>query len=189
MLSTQITKALKEWNVAVNALFAGETIILLRKGGIRENAKRFEVPGHQVLLYPTFEHQDPNWVKSQYVEQVQTVESGWRPEQIAIRSWAEITGVLPVLESKIVENLLPFHIWNQAFVSERLKWKPHQPLSVLLLRVYQLPQVILIPYQSEYGGCRSWIDLAESIEISKEWPVIPEQLYTEKVAEICRQFE
>lgn len=188
MFTSKIVQALKEWNVAVNALIAGDMILLLRKGGIREHQGQFKVPGYQVLLYPTFEHQDPNLVKSQYVDQVQTVESGWHPDQISIGAWAEITEVLPVLDSTIVEKLLPFHIWNEAFVRERFQWKPHQPLYVLLLRVYQLPQVISIPYQSEYGGCRSWINLVESIEISKKWPVMNEHLYTEKMAEICRQF-
>ncbi|BCX07554.1 MAG: hypothetical protein KatS3mg066_1413 [Fischerella sp.] len=35
--------ALKEWAVAVTALEAGKTIMLLRKGGIHERNGRFQV--------------------------------------------------------------------------------------------------------------------------------------------------
>jgi len=36
-----LSHALKEWSVAVEALEAGKTIMLLRKGGIREASKNF----------------------------------------------------------------------------------------------------------------------------------------------------
>ena len=49
--------ALKEWAVAIKALEAGKTIMLLRKGGIHERGGCFHVPQREVLLYPTYEHQ------------------------------------------------------------------------------------------------------------------------------------
>ncbi|MEQ8386467.1 MAG: DUF1802 family protein [Coleofasciculus sp. A1-SPW-01] len=60
-----------------------------------------------------------------------------------------------------VDALLPYHIWNEQFASGRFKWKPRQPLYVLLLRIYKLSSVQRLPYRSEYGGCRSWINVAE----------------------------
>ena len=54
---TTTLHALKEWAVAVNALESGKTIMLLRKGGIHERGGRFQVAHEQVLLYPTYEHQ------------------------------------------------------------------------------------------------------------------------------------
>ncbi|NJL44810.1 MAG: DUF1802 family protein [Leptolyngbyaceae cyanobacterium SM2_3_12] len=37
--------ALKEWDAAVTALGQGQTVLLLRKGGIREQAGQFSVRG------------------------------------------------------------------------------------------------------------------------------------------------
>lgn len=166
------THALKEWQVAVHALEQGETIMLLRKGGIREAGGKFTVPHDRVWLYPTYEHQRSHLVKPQYADAMTLVEPGWRPETVRLGSWAFITDCFQVSNAATVAALLPFHIWNEAFVEERLKWKPNQPLEVLLLRVYRLPQPQMLPYQAAYGGCKSWIALptiAQRASFTQAW--------------------
>ena len=49
--------AFKEWSVTVRALAEGEQLVTLRKGGIREDNKHFELEHEQFFLYPTFDHQ------------------------------------------------------------------------------------------------------------------------------------
>jgi hypothetical protein len=176
--------ALKEWAIAINALEAGKTIMLLRKGGIHEQGGRFTVAHHQVLLYPTYEHQQPFLLKPEYANHVYAVTPGWHPETIRIGSWAEITDILLVNQESIVNDLQHFHIWNEHFISDRLKWKPRQPLYILLLRTYKLPEVQEIPYRSEYGGCKSWIDLSCHISLANAQPVLSDQVYSQQVAEI-----
>lgn len=187
MLSTnskQLDRALKEWAVAVEALEAGETIMLLRKGGIRETGKNFSIQHTQVWLYPTYEHQKPDLLKPEYADKVTVVESGWHPNNVRIGSLANITQVLPFQNPDRVNLLQPYHIWNERMISDRLKWKPHQPLSILLLRVYKLDRPILIPYHSSYGGCKSWIDLQESIALEGLEPILADDVYSEKGKEI-----
>lgn len=176
--------ALKEWAVAVNALEQGETIMLLRKGGIHEQGGRFQVAHEQILLYPTYEHQQSFMLKAEYGKDVQPVTSGWHPETVPIASWAEITDILPVSDESIVKALLPFHIWNEYFISDRLIWKARQPLYILLLRTYKLPKVQEIPYRREYGGCKSWIDLAQTINLQPAEPVLSDFAYNQLVTEI-----
>lgn len=183
-MQSHITHVLKEWAVAVDALEQGKTIMLLRKGGIHEQGGRFKVAHDQILLYPTYEHQQPLLLIHEYASQVTPVPSGWHPETIRIGSWAEITDILPVSDETVVRALLPFHIWNEQFISDRLKWKPRQPFYILLLRTYKLAQAQIIPYRSEYGGCKSWIDLTEPISIEDSVPVLDDGIYTQLVAEI-----
>ena len=178
------TKALKEWAVTVDALEQGKTIMLLRKGGIREEGNRFQVTHNEVLLYPTYEHQQPNLLKPEYAIQVTPVIAGWHPETVRIGSWARITDILRVSESKVIEALLPYHIWNEQFVSTRFKWKPREPLYILLLRTYKLSSVRFIPYCAEYGGCRSWIDLVEPISLEGIAPVLDDTEYGKQTAQI-----
>ncbi len=178
------TRALKEWNVAVNALAGGETILLLRKGGIREQAGQFNVADKQVLLYPTFEHQQPDLLKSDFASLVKTVESGWHPETIIIGSWAQITDVFLVAWEPAIAALFPYHIWNERFVSDRLKWKQNQPIYILLLRAYRLAEIREIPYIPEYGGCRSWIDLADPISLEGSEAVLSDHEYIERSNQI-----
>lgn len=176
--------ALKEWAIAVNALEKGETIMLLRKGGIHEQGGRFQVAHEEILLYPTYEHQQSFMLKAEYTNLVQPVTSGWHPETVRIGSWAVITDILPVSNESIVNALLPFHIWNEYFISDRLIWKARQPLYILLLRTYKLPQVQEIPYRAEYGGCKSWIDLAQSINLEGAEAVLSDFAYNQLVAQI-----
>lgn len=182
--TTMLNHALKEWSVAVNALTQGETILLLRKGGIREVGGRFAVAHDTVLLYPTYEHQQPHLLKPQYAEPVKPVESGWHPEQIPIQAWAQITQVSAVTDAAAIAALNPFHIWTNQLATERFNWKPKQPLYLLMLRVYRLPNVVQIPYQESYGGCRSWIDLEQSIDISTATPVLSAEGYAAQVQQI-----
>ena len=178
-----LSHALKEWAIAVDALEKGRTIVLLRKGGIREQG-RFTIAQNQVLLYPTYEHQQPHLLKDAYQSQVQPVSSGWHPDQVQIGSVADITHIFQVSEAAVLDALFPFHIWNSQFAAERFQWKPKLPLYVLLLRVSKLPQPQIIAYQSEYGGCRSWIDLEVAIDLDNATPVLGDEAYSDQVEKI-----
>ncbi len=182
LANQQLKHALKEWAIAVEALSAGKTIILLRKGGIREAGFKIKYP--LVWLYPTYEHQKPELLKPEYASAVTAVESGWHPLTVEINSCAEVTDVLPVSNPSQIAALQPYHIWHERMVSERLKWKPQQPIMVLLLRVHRLASSLTIPYNDAYGGCKSWIDLTEPLAMDRLTPVIESGKYEQQVQEI-----
>ncbi len=180
--------ALKEWAIAVEALVQGEMILLLRKGGIREQAGGFTLVQPRFWLYPTFEHQKPHLLKTTYADRVQSVASGWHPEMVEIQAWVEVTHAYQVSEAAAIEALLPFHIWTETFVTDRLKWQPRSPVSLLLLRVYQLEQPVQIPYSAEYGGCKSWIELPD-LDANAARPVFAEADYQRQVEQIQAALE
>jgi len=185
----KLTQALKEWAVAVDALESAKTIMLLRKGGIQEQGGRFTVTQDLVLLYPTYEHQQRHLLKPAYEDQIQPVPKGWHPATVRIGAWAQISHIFQVSTEPAVNALLPYHIWNAQFIRERFNWKPRQPLYVLLLRVYRLSQAQIIPYRLEYGGCKSWINLAEEIAGDEAAPVFPDTEYVQQVTEIQGKVE
>lgn len=180
--------ALKEWAIAQEALLSGDTILLLRKGGIRETSGRFSVAQSRVLLYPTYEHQQPHLLKPPYADRVQPVPSGWHPNTVTLCAWADITHIFQITTAEIVERLLPFHIWTAALATERLKWKPQQPLYVLLVRAHRLAEPLTLPYQESYGGCKSWIDVLLPAEYLEnpfvDAPVLTQEQYASRVKEI-----
>jgi len=178
------THAFKEWAIAVEALTKGKTILLLRKGGIKEENNRFEVAHRQILLYPTYEHQKPQLLKPEYRDRVTSVDSGWHPQTVPIQSWADITDILQITEAETLAQLQPYHIWNETFARDRFKWKPKQPLYLLLLRVYRLPETVNLPYREEYGGCRSWIDLEMPLSLEGSIPVMGDRDYQTPVQAI-----
>ena len=181
-----ISHALKEWDVAVRSLAAGKTILLLRKGGIREVGGNFQVKYRTVLLYPTYEHQKPHLFKPEFVHHITPAPSSWHPETIKISSWADITDIFAVSSEIIVKQLLPYHIWSEEFVSDRLKWKPSQPLYLLLLRVYNLAKSVSIPYDVSYSGCQSWIDILEPMDLTDSIPILDESEYAKQVNAIYK---
>ncbi|VEP14781.1 conserved hypothetical protein [Hyella patelloides LEGE 07179] len=182
--SDVLIHSFKEWAIAISALGSGKTIMLLRKGGIREASKKFQVKHQKVWLYPTYEHQKSQLLKPEYSTHVTEVRSGWHPATVEIQSYAEITNILEINSLEKLQQLEPYHIWNQLMVGDRFKWKPQQPLVILLLRVSNLPTPITIPYHQSYGGCKSWIDLQKPISLQDLKPVLTTDIYQQQVNEI-----
>ena len=176
-----IDHALKEWDSAVKALSLGKTVLLLRKGGIREVGGKFSVKHRQVLLYPTYEHQNPDLLKPEFANNVETVVSGWHPETIPINCWAEITHIFALDKVNKVKALLPFLVWNDRFIDERLRWKPKQPIYALCLRVSRLSKTFNIVFSENYGGCQSWIEIQEPIPLHSSTLALTDEKYKEQV--------
>lgn len=166
--------ALKEWSSAIDALLAGEMTVLLRKGGIREQTGELDrlLQLDRALLFPTFEHQKPELLKPNYADRVQPVPSGWHPDTIDLSAWAEFKMVLPVTSLDRALDLLPFFIWNDAFVRDRWHWKPDRPLYAILLRTYRLSPAQTIPFVPHYRGCRSRLDITPAIALHHHEPAI-----------------
>ena len=181
LLLEPIRQALKEWESAINALQAGDTILLLRKGGIREVGGKFRVKHRQILLYPTYEHQNPDLLKPDFASNVKVVASGWHPKTIVINGWAEITHIFALDEANKITALLPFLVWNERFIEERLRWKPQQPLYALCLRVSRLSKTFNIAFSKSYGGCQSWIEIQDPIPLQSSTLALTDEKYEEQV--------
>lgn len=183
-LVTTITWALKEWAVAVEALLAGELLLLIRKGGIRESRPVFEVPSDRALLFPTYEHQAAAAMRESWQSQVAPQAVPQVGDALTLRGWVEITHQLELTGADIVERLHPFHLWTDAWLTERLAWKPERPAYALLLRVHRLATPLTLTYEKRYGGCRSWIELAGTSPLPESTPVLTAAEYQERVGAI-----
>jgi hypothetical protein len=174
-----LTQALKEWAIAISALRSGSLILLLRKGGIHDPRQPFvEIP-RRAALFPTYEHQVSHYLKQPMEILPQDVDA-----PIVMNTWAQIThGFLLSTEAEVMA-LLPFHIWTVEFVAERLKWRSHQPLQILLLRAYQLYQPAELGRSPSHAGCRSWIHLETPISTQDSMPSLSDQHYQNQLSAI-----
>ena len=185
MHPTTTSTALKEWAVTVGALAQGQQIFLLRKGGIREDGKRFSVTHDQFLLYPTYEHQSTDQLKESAREELRSILASPRPaDEVTFAHWVEVQDVLDLKEEERVDALYPHHIWTQDYAQKRLRWQPRSPLSLMLLRVYRLLQPVALPYLPEYGGCKSWVQLAEPVPLGAVTPVLSDGAFQRMVEEV-----
>jgi len=180
----RLTVALKEWAVAVRALREGRQIVLLRKGGIREEGGEFEVQARDVLLLPTYEHQieQAGTLQPCYGSWLQEEERRRLPgEQTRIDAWAHITDIVIVQRFEALYTLKSQHIYDDSFLRFRTETDPHKPLYALFLRTYELPQPVVLPMEMDYYGCKSWITLKEPITPADSKPVLSDHTYSERV--------
>jgi hypothetical protein len=152
--------AFKEWAVIVRALLAGEQILDVRKGGLREDGRHFAVQAAACWLYPTVEHQQEELLKPAYRRWIQVTEAAAPPpDQVRIDGWAEIVAATTVTDPDELAQLDSKLIWTLDYASSRLSWKKRDPLWVLALRAYRLEDPLVVPFEPEYKGCTSWVDV------------------------------
>jgi hypothetical protein len=151
-----VAPALKEWAAIVHALLEGEQIIDVRKGGLREDGRHFDVTSRRV---PTAEHQRGELLKPAYRHWIDLATAAPVGEAITIGGWADVVDVATISEPEHLEAIASKLIWTDEYASSRLKWKRRDPLWVLVLRAYRLDDPVVVPWDEEYGGCTSWVDL------------------------------
>ena len=116
--------AFKEWAVTVRALAEGEQLLTLRKGGVHEPNKQFELEHNRFFLYPTFDHQRSDLVRASHQPEMRrALEEGvwadgeppaWaltadggipQPDRVRIRAWAEVAACWTVTDRRAVDAL------------------------------------------------------------------------------------
>ena len=174
-----LNHALKEWAVAVEALERGETALVVRKGGIREKA--FAVPKTRFLLFKGYEHQNEEQLKPPYHDLLHSIPKLKDDGPVNFTSFAEVHAAYEISEAEELESLDPHHIWAHEYAESRLKWRPKKPLTVLVLRTYLLPKPVEFEYQAEYGGCKSWIELSDSVSATGARPALGDDSFEDLI--------
>ncbi|MCC7107547.1 MAG: DUF1802 family protein [Chloroflexi bacterium] len=178
---------LKEWAVACESLERGQQILLLRKGGIREVRRDFYLEHADFVLYPTYEHQREDLLKPPHRETLASVLARrGAADQVPIRLWAQVTDDIEIAELDQLAVLDDLHCWSSHYAAELLRWKPRHPLHVLALRVYRLPEPLSVSFRPEYGGCSSWVSLAEPIALQGATAVLADEQYGEQLETLKR---
>ncbi|CAH0117786.1 MULTISPECIES: DUF1802 family protein [unclassified Paenibacillus] len=186
--------ALKEWAVAVQALLDGRQTIVMRKGGIVEETKHFELKSHSFYLYPTYEHQRKHLLKDTYQHVLNETLADWSPNDssVTIAAYAEAVRDIEIRDQETLDRLRHLHIWTDRFAEERLKWKRKHPLHVIVLRVYRLQDPLEIPIVPEHLGCKSWVGLDAGNSASGMSPVIGDrefEIQLEQIEKACRSID
>ncbi|MCI3925177.1 DUF1802 family protein [Paenibacillus sp. TRM 82003] len=180
--------ALKEWASAIEAFLKGETILALRKGGIREETRDFALTSEAFYFFPTYEHQKEHLLKEPYRRYAAETKDAWDPAatHVTVRAWAEATEDILIGDEELLSRLSPYHIWSDDYAGERLHWKRTKPLHCLLLRVYRLEEPLTIENVPAFAGCKSWIELPAGAGNSAMEPVLSDEAYQAETERIKR---
>ena len=166
--------------MAVKALERGDTVLVVRKGGIRE--KEFAVPSTRFLLQPGYEHQRPDLLKPGYRGLMDEIPDRKDDGPLYLTSFAEVHAAYEISEPEALEAVGPHHIWTPEYAESRFKWRPKKPLTVLALRTYLLPETVELSYREGYGGCKSWIRLEESVSTEGATPALDDEDFEKLVS-------
>ncbi len=177
--------AFKEWAVIVDALHRGEQILILRKGGIHEGRNGFHVRHSRFLLFPTRFHQQREGVIASAAERFDLLPPHDLNE-LRLETWAETVRAWRLRSAEVIRALRGQHIWRDDVLERRFDWGAAPGVILLAVRVHRLPAPVTIPMLPQYGGCRSWVELAEDIPTDGSEPVLDETRFDEALAALER---
>ena len=157
--------ALKEWAIICELLLSGRQALVLRKGGVHEEAGpgRFRLDHPRFLLFPAWEHERLDWVKPAWRTRDIPVEA--EPEVIPLGGYAEVAGVWEVPTRAAFDELDDLHAWAKPQVDMRFNYKPARPIFAVALRCYRFASPQYVPNRPRYAGCKSWVDLEPEDEV------------------------
>ena len=182
-LGQTLSIALKEWDTVCRALGDGRQIILLRKGGIFEDAGQFELEHREFLLFPTFVHQTLAGLKPEAHAGFSPVNE--EPAVVRISGAGVVTDILQIESRAQMDAIEAEHVWASPLIDMRFSYKPEKPLYLLLVRAYRL-EPVSIQNTRAYAGCKSWVPLKEAIDTGEAKTVLDEGGYGEKRKRILR---
>ncbi len=176
-------RAFKEWAVVCLALAEGRQILILRKGGIAEDRRGFEVTDGEFFLFPTFSHQSPDSVLPEWREALATCKE---PEtgKIILSHYAAVAEWLRIESLNTLRALRGLHIWSDEQIEERFHRWAEEGLFALIVRVYELPNPVTLEMSEEYTGCKSWVTLSENIPLAGARLVVSDAGFEQRLKDV-----
>lgn len=167
--------AFKEWAIVVDALGRGEQIFILRKGGIHEGRGGFQMEHSEFLFFPTLFHQQRESVTARGQQRYDEIAPFLPPPSVLrLGYWAQVVEHRRLDDAATVQRLAGQHIWREDVLAERFAWGRQEGIYAIAVRVHRLPMIIELPMLAEYGGCKSWIEVAHPVMTAGSTPVLKE---------------
>lgn len=155
--------ALKEWGIVVDALGGGEQILILRKGGLREERGEFTLEHQQFWLFPTQFHETAQSVIPSKRPALQEIAAIAKSDSAAVQYFAVVDPVIRITDRALLGQLQGRHIWAEHILQQRFDFGREPGLSALLVRIYRLAAPVSVPLKESYGGCKSWLKLDHAL--------------------------
>src|SRR5438132_6843295 len=144
--------AFKEWAVIVDALGAGEQILIFRKGGIAEGRSGFQVDHSEFWLFPTLFHQQREGVLPAAQDRFDRLLRRSASDRVEIEYFCRVADWRRVATLAFAARLRGEHVWNDQVLEERFAWGRDKAIFALAVRVYALPAPVIVPIMPAYGG-------------------------------------
>jgi hypothetical protein len=175
--------AFKEWHVIIEALIAGEQILILRKGGIAEGRGGFRPDlAHRFWLFPTQFHSQLEKTKPAAAHFAASAPAS--DSTVTLHAFADVVHHSFLQDWEAVARLDSFHLWTEATVRERFDWSQPSGLHVFVVRVHRLNTPLTLARTPDMSGCKSWIELPPAFESQPSTPTLNADLFANKFAKL-----
>ena len=165
--ATRCSAALMEWATVCAALAAGDEIVLVRKGGIHERGGQFAMKHDHFLLWPTYLHQAKERLEPALAERYWNAHaSDPVPGQHRLTHWARVASVQWCEQRERLAALAHWLPWVQRMLISVGTTVISQACIFIALRVYALAEPVLLAHTAAFNGCRSWVDLPETLSVA-----------------------
>lgn len=186
MTPSSSRSALKEWATVEEALATGRISLLVRKGGIHERRRDFEVEHRAFWLFPTHYHQNPVELAEGFRPLLDAAEPPSR-ETVRIGTFAAVADALRVERLEALERLSGLHPLTPESVRSRFAYRGKPYLHVLVLRAWRLPTPHVVPNTLDYEGCVSWVELDDALPTAGAAPVLADDAFERVRAEVLER--
>jgi hypothetical protein len=178
-----MSPAFKEWQVIVEALLAGEQLLILRKGGIAEGRGGF-APNRaaRFWLFPTHFHAQAEKTKPSAARFIDPTPA--QDATVTVRAFADVVHHAFLADWESVARLDPFHFWTADTLRERFDWAKPPGLHAFVVRIHRLHAPITLPLTREMGGCKSWIELPGAFDAHPATPVLDDTTFATRAADL-----
>ena len=174
--------AFKEWAIVVDALGRGDQVLILRKGGIHEGKGGFQIEHPRFWLFPTLFHQQRESVippaQARYGEIAPQISPA---DKVSIEVLAQVAEWRRIESLDQAHALRGQHIWTDEVIADRFEWGRDKNIFALAVRVFRLPQAVVLAMSPSYGGCKSWIELEADLPTKEAVPVLGDTTFAEKL--------
>lgn len=176
--------ALKEWAIIVEAMARGTLIAMVRKGGIRERRAGFAVRHQRFLLYPTYFHENRDelaphlWPTLGAGQPPPSLE----PAHVRLTCMARVARVWAATELEPLRAIADEHGLAWSAVESRFRYRDTPGVHVVALRVARLRGPVDLPELPRYGGCVSWVELEQGVDVSGAEPVLTDREFDPRLA-------
>lgn len=176
--------AFKEWAGVVDALGQGEQVLILRKGGIREERGQFHVDHREFWLFPTQYHEAERSIIPSKRPRLRDIAASAPKDAVDIEYYAVADSVVQITGPEVLKRLQGRHVWSKQILQERFQFGREPGLHALLTRVYRRPAPERFALRGSYSGCKSWVELERALSTESLTPVLPDVEYSAHREEI-----
>jgi hypothetical protein len=167
----------KEWAIICRLLADGRQAVILRKGGIAENNRDFQVEHARFWLYPTYVHQQRAGVRPDLAALLEDVETQKPPPGILrLTHFAKTARIYRITALRAVLALQDLHGWSEQMIRQRFVYRT-PGLVLLAVRVWRAASTHEVIETAEYAGCRSWVELDRELPTAGASPVLDEATF------------